>query len=454
MIVGLSSAIFLGMKRSLLKLALVFFHGIIWFKRGLVYTAQVLTRGFDVIGVWILHAVAVPIYKFFIPFWKKFSERHLGNGIRQLFARCIVTGGMVGLVGGMVSTETRLFDPDPTEFPGRGSILYTWIGPIDEEVIEEEGLSTVGYLEEENTYWGAGVLSQQSAVVIEQPLEQATDFFSTVQGGTALVKPTIIPGAEVAKNPTRVEEYVVQSGDTLIKIAEEFGVNVETILWENDLTIRSYIRPGDTLRILPVSGIRYRIAKRDTVEKIARLYAVAATEIVRLNGLEEEGSNLVVGEYLIIPGGKKLSTPSARQRALVDRSTTRSIPGPSSASKFLGMIWPSTIRRITQYFGWRHTGIDIAGPVGTPIYAADAGTVIRSQCGWNGGYGCYVIIDHGGALHTLYGHASRLFVTPGESVAKGQTIALMGSTGRSTGSHVHFEVRTSGRRVNPLGYVR
>jgi murein DD-endopeptidase MepM/ murein hydrolase activator NlpD len=112
------------------------------------------------------------------------------------------------------------------------------------------------------------------------------------------------------------------------------------------------------------------------------------------------------------------------------------------------------VRRITQYFGWRHTGLDIAGKLGTPIYATRAGKVIKSQCGWNGGYGCYIIIDHGGGVISLYGHNSQLFVSVGDKVVQGQNISVEGSTGRSTGPHLHFEIRVNGVHQNPLKYIR
>lgn len=98
--------------------------------------------------------------------------------------------------------------------------------------------------------------------------------------------------------------------------------------------------------------------------------------------------------------------------------------------------------------------MDIAGPIGTAIYAAKGGTVVKAQPGWNGGYGTYIILDHGDGLQTLYGHNSQLFVAVGEVVSQGQTIAAMGSTGRSTGPHLHFEVRVNGSRLNPLKYIR
>ena len=162
----------------------------------------------------------------------------------------------------------------------------------------------------------------------------------------------------------------------------------------------------------------------------------------------------MIGEELIIPGGEKpqpVYVPPVRKSALGSIGA----PPPSiGAPAGSGYLWPTTVRRITQYFGLRHTGVDIAGPVGTPLYAAKAGIVTKSQCGWNGGYGCYVVVDHGSGVETLYGHASELLVTAGEDVSQGQTIALMGSTGRSTGPHVHFEVHLNRRLQNPLQYIR
>ena len=125
---------------------------------------------------------------------------------------------------------------------------------------------------------------------------------------------------------------------------------------------------------------------------------------------------------------------------------------PSSVSSALSMLWPTTARRITQYFSWRHSGVDIAGPPSNKIVAAANGVVEIS--GWQRGYGNTVLINHGNGKKTRYGHASKLFVRSGEHVAKGETIAMVGSTGRSTGPHLHFEVLVSGRYVNPLTFVR
>lgn len=279
-------------------------------------------------------------------------------------------------------------------------------------------------------------------------------------GGGAILKPVIINGAP-GGNAFRagVIEYTVEPGDSLGGIAVDFNVNVSTILWENGLTLRSILRPGNVLRILPINGIRHTVKKGDNIKKIAILYGAKQEEIIAYNHLKENGGDIRIGEKLIIPDGVK-PREAVVARVKYTQPSGRSIatPPPSTAAPSVGgFIWPTAARVITQYFGLRHNGLDISGPWQTPIYAAKSGIVRIARCGWNGGYGCYVVIDHAGSLSTLYGHDSQLLVTPGEAVETGQTIALMGNTGNVrgfTGIHVHFEVRINDIRVNPLRYVR
>jgi len=169
--------------------------------------------------------------------------------------------------------------------------------------------------------------------------------------------------------------------------------------------------------------------------------------------------DLKIGQKLLIPGGVKLTTQTAssRNRNVSGLSVIRNLVTPSNskaAPSSAKMVWPTVGHRITQYFSWRHNGVDIGNKVGTPLYAADDGVVVTSTGGWNGGYGNTIVIDHGGGVKTRYGHASKLLVKAGESVERGQLIALMGSTGRSTGSHLHFEVIIKGSRYNPLNYIK
>ena len=117
------------------------------------------------------------------------------------------------------------------------------------------------------------------------------------------------------------------------------------------------------------------------------------------------------------------------------------------------LFWPTIGKGITQYYGWRHTGVDIDGDYASPIYASADGVV--EKAGWNsGGYGLMILIGHPSGIKTRYGHASKLFVKVGDSVTRGQVIAMVGTTGRSTGTHLHFEIYVNDARTNPLRYIR
>lgn len=306
--------------------------------------------------------------------------------------------------------------------------------------------------------WRAGVVGGAPTPLTNNSLPNAFEP-TLIAGGSALLKPIIVGGAKSRAPRLAETEYQVEAGDSLGGIAYEFGVSIATILWENNLGLKSIIRPGDILKIPPATGVMHTVKKRDTIKSIARVYGATSEEIIVFNRLKPDGTDLIVGDRIMVPNGVK---PENRALARVGR-TTPSLnrvaipPGSSSAPSVRGFVWPSGARMITQYFGWRHHAIDLAGPWQTPTYAAKAGTVEVSKCGWNNGYGCYVIIDHGGGIKTLYGHHSQLLVSPGEYVTAGQTIALMGNTGKVhgvTGIHLHFEVIINGIRVNPLGYVR
>jgi len=275
----------------------------------------------------------------------------------------------------------------------------------------------------------------------------------TIQEGGSMVKPDIAT-TKISKRPrTETTTYVVEKGDTISTIAEKFEISVSTILWENNLSVYSLIRPGDKLRILPMSGLNHQVAKGDTLASIAKKYDIEENKIIEANKIAD-GSKLAVGDKLFIPGGKKISTPVAQPTRYTGISTIVDLVKDPGAAPVSGnkMNWPAGVRKITQYFSWRHTGLDIAGPLGTPIYAADSGTVEIE--GWGSGYSNQIVINHGGGKKTRYAHLSKFYVEKGEAVTKGQAIAAMGSTGWSTGSHLHFEVIINGTKYNPLNYIK
>ena len=269
----------------------------------------------------------------------------------------------------------------------------------------------------------------------------------------SLNRPAIAQTPKARDARKEVVEYVVQSGDTISSIAQDFGVSVETILWENNLTSRSLIRPGNTLKILPQTGLMHIIARNETISSISKKYDVSSDSIIIANNLDTD-EILKLNQKIFIPGGKKIVVPAPVSRpTYTGTSIAQSVPTTPSTSYSGGkLLWPTVGHRITQYYSWKHNGLDIANKTGTPLYAAESGTVERS--GWNTGYGYNVVINHGGGLKTLYAHASKLHVKAGDSVNRGDIIADMGSTGWSTGPHIHFEVISNGVKQNPLNYIQ
>lgn len=238
-----------------------------------------------------------------------------------------------------------------------------------------------------------------------------------------------------------IKTYVVVSGDNPEKIAASFGISTNTLLWANNLRDGDIIKPGRELIILPINGIRIKVGVKDTIISLAKKYQGKADEIIAFNDLPAEES-LTAGEYIIIPGGEMQAVAAA------PKATKSTAPKYASSTQKAGnwLIVPATGRN----WGRTHSynGVDISNPCGTPIYAAAAGNIILSDSsGWNGGYGKYIKIQHSNGVVTLYAHLSSIIAGAGESVAQGQLIGYMGTTGRSTGCHLHFEVRGA---KNPL----
>jgi murein DD-endopeptidase MepM/ murein hydrolase activator NlpD len=265
--------------------------------------------------------------------------------------------------------------------------------------------------------------------------------------------------ADVASStpPDTISVYVVRPGDTISEIANMFGVSVNTIVWANNLKGPSDIHVGDMLVILPISGVKRTIVKGDTLKSIAKKYGADATEIAQFNGLDPD-EPLAVGTTIIVPGAE-IAPPTVT--APKKGSSSRKIGaepylggGGSDQPGYYQNPMPGAI--ITQgLHGWN--GIDLGAARGTPVRAAADGTIIvaRSNGGWNGGYGNYVVITHDNGTQTLYSHLKNAIVSPGQSVSSGQVIGYEGSTGASTGPHLHFEVRGAANpfRANAIGSV-
>jgi murein DD-endopeptidase MepM/ murein hydrolase activator NlpD len=269
----------------------------------------------------------------------------------------------------------------------------------------------------------------------------------TIVDGSALL-PEEGPTGTIAdiskpKNST-ISVYVVREGDTLSSIAKLFGVSASTILWANDLPKSATIRTGQTLTILPITGVKYTVKSGDTLASIAKKYHADAGEIASFNGLD--GSSLAVGTEIIIPDGEISAPAPAKKASVTSRASTAvSVRSGATIGSFMAPL--SSYTRTQGIHGYN--GTDLAAPSGTAIVAAASGEVIVARgSGYNGGYGSYVVIQHSDGSQTLYAHQSRVIVSVGQSVVQGQVIGYVGNTGRSTGSHLHFEIRNGPR--NPF----
>lgn len=268
--------------------------------------------------------------------------------------------------------------------------------------------------------------------------------------------------------------YTVQPGDSLIVIASKFGIRTRTILDANDIENQNRLQVGTKLTILPVDGILYRVKPGDTVSQISKVYDISSDIIEKQNNITTQ-KGLVAGRDIIIPGGKiivpvRQPTPAVIATTPAKEPFTGSVAvpvvaavdrTPSSGAK---MVWPVAGHgQVTQTFRAGHYAYDIWGANYPGILAAKSGTVELAQGGCtvgdkkcNHGYGNHIIIDHGGGLKTLYAHNTTLYVSQGQTVSAGKTIAKMGNTGNvrgRTGVHLHFEVRLNGQKMNPYSYL-
>lgn len=238
---------------------------------------------------------------------------------------------------------------------------------------------------------------------------------------------------------TQISIYTVREGDSLSKIAELFDVSVNTIVWANNLNRNEGLKQGQNLVILPISGVRHQVKKGDTVSEIAKKYKADLDEILRYNDISIN-SKLIPGDVILIPDGE-LTTP-IKSKPIKGSMATNNPLHDADGPLFPGYYMRPVVGGTRSQGLHGYNAVDIAAPIGTPIYASAKGKVILSiSGGWNGGYGSFIIISHDNGTQTLYAHNSKNIVKLGDVVDKGDLIAKVGQTGHATGPHVHFEIR-------------
>ncbi|MEO8581620.1 MAG: M23 family metallopeptidase [Patescibacteria group bacterium] len=252
-------------------------------------------------------------------------------------------------------------------------------------------------------------------------------------------------------------EHTVEDGDTISSVAAKYNLHVNTILWQNNLTKDSKIKPGDKIQILPVDGIRHKVQKGETIYTIAKKYGLDESQAQGIVDYpfnefqDDENFTLTVGQWLMVPDGVKqdAAAPVAPKAVFSLRQT----PNAGTVSPSGSFSWPAS-GILTQGYKFYHKAYDIANRGAGSILAADSGTVIVAGWPSNDGYGNRVMIDHHNGYITLYAHMSVLQVQVGQNVNKGAVIGQMGSTGHSTGTHCHFEIRHNGVLEDPGIYLK
>ncbi|MFQ5420414.1 MAG: peptidoglycan DD-metalloendopeptidase family protein [Anaerolineae bacterium] len=318
-----------------------------------------------------------------------------------------------------------------------------------------------------------GWQSSQATAADGEPLAMATAVTpdgateTSSVGGTAVdipilsdnsLAPIPVPHTFQGQQPQiSYDTYLVQRGDTPTSIAEAYGISPETILGGNPrLSEESSLLQADTeIVILPVDGVLHDVRPGDTVESVAALYGASVEDIINYepNNLEFP-YRLYPDTQIIVPGGvRELFVWTPPDLTTVNRGTSGIGSGVNPVIVGTGtFIFPVVSRVFTQYYWYGHPGIDIALPIGSAVYASDSGTV--TFAGWNTyGYGNLIVVNHGNGFETFYAHLSQIFVVPGQIVYQGDVIGGTGSTGNSSGPHIHFEIRQKNNRLDPCWYV-
>ena len=265
--------------------------------------------------------------------------------------------------------------------------------------------------------------------------------------------------------------YTVASGDTLFGIASKYNLRPETLLWSNNAVLKDdpdLLTAGMNLYILPVDGVYYQWHESDNLSAVADNYGVSVVDIVSWPGnqlnpnLNPASPAIVPGTWLVIPGGHRnfvqwqvpILRRTDKMKWIFGGAGACQGPYLSSAQGSGYFIWPTDSHSITgnPYTSW-HQAIDLFARLGDKIYASDSGVVVFSgMSSW--GYGNLIVIDHGDGFQTVYGHLSVIYAGCGANVTKGEVIGLAGSTGNSTGPHLHFEIQsTTLGYVNPLDFL-
>jgi len=451
-------------KKILVETLIFFIKLLIFFKRlvAAFFVAIIYKPGRKILS-FIFHKIVVKAYCYYRSLIKRLGWGGFKGNIFSFLLNQKLVHVLVGLLTVVIilTNLTAKTKAGVISEQGHNTIIASLVtsefGSLEnDELIEEVALEEETILPTQKNYLDSlAVIKSQPQAVMQTPdeIDEIEEVAAMTQDSSAIVKPDLAATKKIKRPRTEIIYYTVKPGDSVSTIAAEYEISVNTILWENNLSAWSLIRPGQKLAILPTTGVTHEVVRGENLSMISKKYSVDETKIREANNLGED-AKLAIGQKLLVPGGRQTRYVAESSGSYIGLTVLKDLVKPSGAAPVASnmMNWPTQGHRITQYYSWRHLAIDIANKAGTPIYAADAGTV--ESIGWETGYGNTIIINHGGSKKTRYAHLSKFYVKKGQKVDKGETIAAMGSTGWSTGPHLHFEVIISGRKYNPLNYIR
>lgn len=247
----------------------------------------------------------------------------------------------------------------------------------------------------------------------------------------------------------QIEIHVVKEGETIADIANMYEISQKTVAWANDMKVGDKLVVGDTLIILPMDGARHIVAKGDTLKKIADKYDADINDMLVVNENLTINTELAIGQEIIVPGAEIITPVATNSKNTSKKKITyNKVPVKNISGYFTNPV--PGFRRISQRKIHANNGVDLAAPTGTPIVAAASGKVIFARVGYNGGYGNMTIVRHSNGTETLYAHQSKIIVKVGDQVSQGEVIGYVGSTGRSTGPHLHYEVHGAKNNATSL----
>lgn len=440
-------------RQFLAHISLSILRGFVFLKQNALAIFVFLGRPFFFIVIFLFKQIGLPIYRLFFFLRRQAARLYLPAKNRFLFIftnrymfhAAIVLVVTVTSVVNLQTSEVR------AETFGSKNLLLSLVDEsgVDsvEEISAERIISTVS-----SSYLETYALSVEE---IDFDLIYETQA-GVLFGDSAVIAPTVGEAAEEPAARKTIEEYLVQENDVLGLIAERYGLNLSTLLWANNLTYRSTIRPGQKLVIPPTDGVIYTVKKGDTVSALAKKYGTTSERVLSFNDLSDSDT-LQIGSTLILPEATPPTSAPVRYIAPASSIFSGTRGGTAPAAATGSWLWPTDGCYITVYFNqyYRfglHKGLDIDGDYTSNVYATRGGSVTRA--GWYDGYGYCVDVNHGDGYTTRYGHFSKLFVSVNDEVGAGDVLGKVGTTGISTGTHLHFEVIENGTKLNPLNFIR